>query len=75
MVDHRVDVAAVDIDMSSRPEAGLEQRVDRGAITIYDVGEILLVRQIAPAFLDGVDHHHLQQQRSETEPPCSRVNH
>jgi hypothetical protein len=75
MVDHRVHIAAVDIDMSSRPEAGLKQRVDGAAITIYDVGEILLIRQIAPAFLDGVDHHHLEQQRSETEAACSRVNH
>jgi hypothetical protein len=50
VVDHRVDVAAVDIDMSSGPEAGLEQRVEGAAITIDDVGEILLIRRIA-AFL------------------------
>jgi hypothetical protein len=55
VVDHRVDVAAVDGDMSGGPEAGLEQRVDGTAIAIDDVGEILLVRRIAPAFLDGVD--------------------
>ena len=46
VVDHRVDVAAVDIDMASGPEAGLEQRVDRAAIAVHDVGEILLVRRI-----------------------------
>ena len=50
VVDHRVDVAAVDIDMSSGPKAGLEQRVEGAAITIDDVGEILLIRRIA-AFL------------------------
>jgi hypothetical protein len=38
VVDHCVDVAAVDIDMSSGPEAGLKQRVGGAAITIYDVG-------------------------------------
>jgi hypothetical protein len=51
VIDHRVDVAAVDIDMSGRPEAGLEQRVDRAAITIDDVGEILLVRRSRPLSL------------------------
>jgi hypothetical protein len=75
MIEHRVDLATADIDVSGRPEARLEQCVDRGAIAIDDVGEILLVGQIAPAFLDGVDHHHLQQQRSEPEAACSRVNH
>ena len=75
VVDHCVDVAAVDIDMSSGPEAGLKQRVDGAAIAIYDVGKILLVRRIAPAFLDGVDHHDLHQKRSDAEAACSRVNH
>jgi hypothetical protein len=50
VVDHRVDVAAVDVDMSSGLEAGFEQRVEGAAITIDDVGEILLIRRIA-AFL------------------------
>src|SRR5262249_56403116 len=75
MVDHRVDVAAVDVDMSSGPEAGLEQRVEGAAITIDDVGEILLIRRIAPAFLDRVDHHDLHEKRSDAEAACSRVNH
>jgi hypothetical protein len=51
MVEHRVDVAAADIDMSGRPEARLEQRVDRGAIPIDDVGEILLVSKSRPLSL------------------------
>ena len=75
VVDHRVDVAAVDIDMSSGPEAGFKQRVEGAAITIYDVSEILLIRRIAPAFLDGVHHHDFHQKRSDAEAACSRVNH
>jgi hypothetical protein len=75
VVDYRVDVAAVDIDMSSGPEAGLKQGVDGAAITIDDVGEILLARRIASAFLDGVDHHDLHQKRSDAEAACRRVNH
>ena len=59
----------------SGPEAGLEQRVEGAAITIDDVGEILLIRRIAPAFLDGVDHHDLHEKRSDAEAACGRVNH
>jgi hypothetical protein len=68
VVDHRVDVAAVDIDVSSGPEAGLKQRVDGAAITIYYVGEVLLVRRITPAFPDGIEHHDLHQKRSDAKP-------
>src|SRR5262249_21228157 len=67
VVDDGVDVAAVDIDMAGRREAGLEQCVDGAAITVDDVGEILLIRRITPAFLDGVDHHDLHQKRSDAE--------
>ena len=75
VIDDRVDVAAVDVDMSSGPKAGLEQRVEGAAITIDDVGEILLIRRIAPAFLDGVEHHDLHEKRRDTEAARSRVNH
>ena len=75
VVDHRVDVAAVDIDMSGGRETGLQQRVDGAAVAVHDMGEILLVRRIAPAFLDGVEHHHLHQQRGDAELARSRVNH
>ena len=73
VVDHRVDVAAVDIDMSGGRETGLQQRVDGAAVAVHDMGEILLVRRIAPAFLDGVEHHHLHQQRGDAELARSRV--
>jgi hypothetical protein len=43
-INHRVDIAAMHIDGSDWPEAGLEQGVKWGAVAVYDVDEILFVR-------------------------------
>jgi hypothetical protein len=57
MINHRIDITPVHIDRSDWPEAGLEQRVQRGAVAVYDMGEIFLARRISTTLLDGLDHH------------------
>src|SRR5882724_8927180 len=49
--------------------------MERSAVAVYDMGEILLARRISTTVLDGVDHHNFHQERAEPEAARGWVEH